>query len=657
MNFISKRTFKRRILKKVKEIDSQINIFVDENEIEKNEQPIFPLILNSEPVSCASVNNSIDRDRLEIENYNVANAKTSSLRQDLRDWALKNNITHNALHELLVVLKKQEKIGELPIDPRSLLKTSKKIETISVPPGEYWHFGVRKVVEKIYYSLRHKAPIDINLNISIDGLPVSKSSNAQFWPILVNCNESYIDPLVVGIYYGLSKPLDANIYLSLFVKEMKQILSSDFSIDGKLIKIKIRSFICDAPARAFIKGIVGHNGYFACERCLVEGEYFTSCGHVCLKDMNSVARTDRSFRNKEQEEHHKFVTIIEELPIDIIKCFPLDYLHLILLGIMKRLLKIWLKGSANFGVKFSARDIKLISDRLDTAKHNQPHDINRAIRGLDSIHFWKATEFRTFLLKTGPVVLQDILPLEAFNHFLTLHCAVTICCTRNLLIYKEIARELFKEFCIRYTEIYGEDSITYNIHSLIHVIDDIENFGVFDSFSAFPFETKLHSIKRLLRTGNKPLQQAAKRLLELQQVDIGNYTEQQICPVLLKPKHGIFKHSLIVYAEIHLKHIALNSGNSDKWILTNALEIIEIKYFFERGHQIYIFGSSLPKSFYKDLYNLPIKSRNINIYKTIIHKKEPVEICIEEIFCKLFCIPINTNESAFIPLCHTFSHN
>jgi len=47
-----------------------------------------------------------------------------------------------------------------------------------------------------------------------------KSSNFQFWPILILiCMSIYTNPIIVGIHHGFSK-LIANIYLNEFVNEM-----------------------------------------------------------------------------------------------------------------------------------------------------------------------------------------------------------------------------------------------------------------------------------------------------------------------------------------------------------------------------------------------------------------------------------------------------
>lgn len=48
-------------------------------------------------------------------------------------------------------------------------------------------------------------------------------------------------------------------------------------------------------------------------------------------------RNDSDFRTRKQVEHHKEDSLLEKLPIDMIRCFPTsDPLHLLELGIMKR---------------------------------------------------------------------------------------------------------------------------------------------------------------------------------------------------------------------------------------------------------------------------------------------------------------------------------
>jgi len=52
---------------------------------------------------------------------------------------------------------------------------------------------------------------------------------------------------------------------------------------------------------------------------------------------------------------------------------------------------------------------------------------------------------------------------------------------------------------------YGKNNMIYTVHNLIHLSDDAKQFGPLDSFSVFPFENHLHSLKKLLRKYEKLL--------------------------------------------------------------------------------------------------------------------------------------------------------
>ena len=59
--------------------------------------------------------------------------------------------------------------------------------------------------------------------------------------------------MVIGIYCGESKP-ELQAFVTPFVEEMKIVLANGIEINDQIVTTKIRCFICDSPARAFIKG-------------------------------------------------------------------------------------------------------------------------------------------------------------------------------------------------------------------------------------------------------------------------------------------------------------------------------------------------------------------------------------------------------------------
>lgn len=181
----------------------------------------------------------------------------------LGKWAVQHNINHSALTSLLHLLKPMH--VELPLDSRTLMRTSRTLEIISIEPGHYYHFGFGEVIKKIIDSeINNEVKTNlIELGINIDGLPLAKSSGSQCYPIL--CKQfSNTNVHIIGLYHGNDKPKSANQFLELFVIEANDILSNGIFHNGHYYLVKIKAFICDVSAKSFVKYTKGHSGYYSC---------------------------------------------------------------------------------------------------------------------------------------------------------------------------------------------------------------------------------------------------------------------------------------------------------------------------------------------------------------------------------------------------------
>lgn len=153
------------------------------------------------------------------------------------------------------------------------------------------------------------------------------------------------------------------------------------------------------------------------------------------------------FLDRQQEEHHRAPSILESLSVGMVSQFPHDYLHLICLGDTKKMLLHWTKG--NKGIRMNPTQIQTVSNSLTSLAPNILKDFSRKPRSLSEIDRWKGTEFRTFLLYVGPIVLQNNLPLDKYIQFLSPHVAVRILVSRKLHIeLNEYAQKLYILFPI-----------------------------------------------------------------------------------------------------------------------------------------------------------------------------------------------------------------
>lgn len=82
------------------------------------------------------------------------------------------------------------------------------------------------------------------------------------------------------------------------------------------------------------KGVVGSNSENgACLKCTVVGEWDKRGRHMSYPKIHCPLRTDDSFRNKTDSDHHKQVTPLEKLPINMVEDIIIaDSLHLLDLG-------------------------------------------------------------------------------------------------------------------------------------------------------------------------------------------------------------------------------------------------------------------------------------------------------------------------------------
>ncbi|XP_044744771.1 uncharacterized protein LOC123306715 [Coccinella septempunctata] len=149
-------------------------------------------------------------------------------------------------------------------------------------------------------------PDTILLNVNMDGLPIYKSSKVEFFPILFNIHElPSVKPMIIGIYCGQEKLSDLSAFLLPFVKEAKIIFSEGLIVNETKISVKLRCFVCDSPARAFIKGVTNFNGKHGCLKCTTVGEHSYVSHTVFFKRSDCEKKTNEGFRSKKYGSHHK----------------------------------------------------------------------------------------------------------------------------------------------------------------------------------------------------------------------------------------------------------------------------------------------------------------------------------------------------------------
>ncbi len=76
-----------------------------------------------------------------------------------------------------------------------------------------------------------------------------------------------------------------------------------------------------------------------------------------------------NFRNKTDPEHHHGTSPLEESSLDLVSGFPLDYMHLVCLGVMRWLFHLWLRLGP-LTCRLSGFQATVLTEMLVGAKKN-----------------------------------------------------------------------------------------------------------------------------------------------------------------------------------------------------------------------------------------------------------------------------------------------
>jgi hypothetical protein len=153
--------------------------------------------------------------------------------------------------------------------------------------------------------------------------------------------------------------------------------TNGFKYRSSSIFAKVSNVISDAPARSFIIQSKGHNSYNGCERCIDCGEW---SGRVIFTKINCEKRTDQSFAEQRDNNHHINVSPLMHLGIPLVSGFVLDYIHLVCLGVVRKLIKSWVKGPIPH--KLSNLNIQLMSAKFLSYRLQCTKDFCRKPRSL-----------------------------------------------------------------------------------------------------------------------------------------------------------------------------------------------------------------------------------------------------------------------------------
>lgn len=293
-----------------------------------------------------------------------------------------------------------------------------------------------------------------------------------------------------------------------------------------------------------------------------------------------------------------------------------------------------------------------------------PSEFNRKSRSLDKLANWKATEFRLFLLYTGPFILQNIIDVAIYENFLLLHFFVSILVSDIHIKHfgTPFVQNIINVFIEHCKNLYGLEFLVYNVHIVCHLCDDVNVFGSLDKFSTFSFESYLGYLKKLVKSPKNILQQIHRRLVEINspitnvtQTNIKKCKYEHVLGPLINSNYYNWKKQ---YKKLYFNNITLtvylyNKSNS-YCSFENRNVVVQIhNIVVTTKGQIYIIEKQFLE--YLDLYSYPYKSSDLKIFVTKTLSTFKLW-SFNKVFSKCIVFLFNNVSFVSLPIIHTLTN-
>ncbi|XP_077535918.1 uncharacterized protein LOC144148211, partial [Haemaphysalis longicornis] len=336
-----------------------------------------------------------------------------------------------------------------------------------------------------FVTATRKAGHRISFSWNTDGTPVFRSSRTSIWPIQLVVNELPVPErmrklVLAGLWFRKEKP-HMGIFQAPLVETMHSLADEGFLLHHKGKEKLFRGFcICcavDSVARAPMQGMKQFNAYYGCNWCLHPGD---TLGGKVVKypvEQNAVERSEKQMvedmeKAAMQDKPKPFNGVITVSPLinmpqfHIVWSFVPDYMHCVLLGVVRQFLELWLESAGK--TFYVGRSQQAIDSRLMAV--SPPKDVRRAPRPTKEKRFWKAKECENWLLFYSLPVLDGILDRQYLQQWACLVEAL-----HNMLEPRvsftdlAVAEGLLLDFHGNAEVLYGPECMTYNMHQLLHL--------------------------------------------------------------------------------------------------------------------------------------------------------------------------------------------
>lgn len=346
----------------------------------------------------------------------------------------------------------------------------------------------------------------LSLMINTDGVSLQKSNAASFWPLQIICN--FLPPnlryrnenIIVAAFSYVNRKFDMCDFFKPFAEEMMKLETEGFIVSNEYFQPIVTHAVFDLPAKAAFQKIKQFNGYYACGYCLHPGKatdkgvrYTNMAEKIEMRTHPSMLATLSNVKRHRNDENYSKNGIYGISPaivfeyFDLVDSFAIDYMHAVTIGVVKRMINIWL--SERIHSSYICKDKQELLDRRIRAIR-PCRFVSRLPRSLKQRKLFKASEYRSLLLYYFPVCLKGILKSQFFHHFNLLSSSIyTLLKTSISADDLNTVEEKLNLFVEQYEKLYGESHMTMNVHLLLHITTSVKCLGPLWATSMFSFES------------------------------------------------------------------------------------------------------------------------------------------------------------------------
>ena len=204
--------------------------------------------------------------------------------------------------------------------------------------------------------------------------------------------------------------------------------------------------------------------------------------------------------------------------------------------------------------------------------------------------YFKASEYRAFLLYYSLPALAGLLPQKYWDHHALLVIAIYWLLQQSISSHQvEVCQMMLNQYCYQFSSLYSERYMTANLHLLLHLPDTVKLLGPLWVYSCFQFEGQNGLLKSMINGTRQVDKQIISTYSYIRNLPLvaNSFTERSCEQYLEAFKHLYFKNSMPQHNYLKVNDDVYMIGKPNVSIAdTEMLALSNPQLFMERWQTV-----------------------------------------------------------------------